>query len=104
MKYRPLNLQRNEIRLLTVQPPLADKDEPIVCTLEHVSLDDVQLQYRIFWFLRDFRRDYLASWIPAPLLSTTQDGIVFHVTYFASFWTSANALSYVARVFISFNP
>ncbi|KAG5946102.1 hypothetical protein E4U59_004601 [Claviceps monticola] len=41
VRYRPLNRNRNEIRLLEVQPPLTDDiNERVVCRLVHERLDD----------------------------------------------------------------
>ncbi|KAG6019499.1 hypothetical protein E4U40_006975 [Claviceps sp. LM458 group G5] len=41
IRYRPLNRNRNEIRLLEVQPPLTDDiNERVVCRLVHERLDD----------------------------------------------------------------
>ena len=104
MKYAPLDLQNNEIRLLTVRQPLTDKDEPLVCTLEHVSLNDLQFRYQVFWYLKGLRRNYLARWIPAPLLSAGHDGVAFYGKYFLGLWSLANMLDYVVQSLDFFHP
>jgi hypothetical protein len=48
LDYRPLDVEKNEIRLISIQPPAVREDnrapetselEPVQCLLEHVSLD-----------------------------------------------------------------
>jgi hypothetical protein len=110
MEYRPLDQWTNEIRLLTILPESPQSAQsglpsPIICRLDHYSLDAVTVRFQIWLWCRDAIRTFFPfpSWISSLFLPVVHDGLAFHIQHFSLAWVTARASGYAFRKLISLN-
>jgi hypothetical protein len=102
MNYQPLDISRNEIRLVTVlsSAPVAFQDGLVHCQIHHVSLDAISDDYKAYnnsinGLGRIGRRDRLRGWIRASVvLSSTKVKTALGAHAFRWSWGDYAALSY----------